>query len=265
MDSCDFSFRGESLSERGYVLCSFDGGSSASTVTTDSQKDFASIAMFGGKYYPILFYTYNGALIMEMEICKLINGDVSRITPLESAQIKRWLGSHTPRQLTFLDDDYIGYHWNGVFNIEEIREDSSIVGFHLTFTCDAPFGYKDAVTISGTVTANGTVTINDTSDEEGYIYPEIIITPSAGGKLTITNDFDGRETVINNCVSGETISMTRLLQITSSNASHELGEDFNYKFVRINNSYENTKNVLTFSLPCSYSISYIPIAKVVVA
>ena len=202
---------------------------------------------------------------MEMDICKLSDGDVSRISPSESAQIKRWLGSPTPRELIFLDDDYDGYHWNGVFNTEEIRADSEIVGFHLTFTCTAPFGYKDKVSISGTVAANGVVTINDTSDEEGHIYPDITITPSSSGKLTIVNSFDGRETVINNCTAGETITITHLLQITSTNKSHKLGDDFNYKFIRINNEYGDTENKLTFSLPCSYVISYFPIAKVVVS
>ena len=266
MDSCDFSFRGETLSNHGYILCSFDGADSASTITTDSQKEFTTIAMFGGKYYPILCYTYNNALVMEMDIFKPSDDDgVGSISPTESAQIKRWLGCHTPKELIFLDDDYNGYHWNGVFNVEEVRANSVIVGFHLTFQCTAPFGYKDKVVISGEVAANGVVTVNDTSDEEGHIYPDITIIPLASGKLTITNSFDGREMVINNCIVDETITITRLLQITSTNNSHEVENDFNYKFLRINNEYGDTKNELTFSLPCSYSISYNPIAKVVVA
>ena len=81
----------------------------------------------------------------------------------------------------------------------------------------------------------------------------------------VMNEFDKRETVVRGCSSGETLTFTHLLQILSSNKSHELGDDFNYKFIRINNEYGNTLNKLTFNLPCTYSISYNPIAKVVIA
>ena len=100
---------------------------------------------------------------------------------------------------------------------------------------------------------------------EGYIYPDITITLKSAGDLKIMNEFDKRETVVRGCSSGETLTFTHLLQILSSNKSHELGDDFNYKFIRINNEYGNTLNKLTFNLPCTYSISYNPIAKVVIA
>lgn len=265
MYSCDFFFRGESLSSHGYALCSFDGSASMSTATTDSQKNFSSIAMFGGKYYPILYYTYGNTLTMEMDIYKPSGDRADNVSPAESAEMKRWLGCPTPQKLTFYDDDYKEYHWNGVFNVEEVRAGMTIVGFHLTYQCTAPFGYKNLVTYSGNVEADGAITINDTSDDEGYIYPDITITPSESGNLVITNGFDDRQTIINNCIAGETITITRFLQITSDNKTHEITDDFNYKFLRINNEYSNTTNELKFSLSCSYVISYYPIAKVVVA
>lgn len=266
MDICDFTFRNEELSEHGYIICEFDSGSSASTVNTDSQRDIVSIAMFGGKYHPILYYTYKDSLTMELSICKYTdNYEPEIITPEESSQIKRWLSSPTPQELSFDHPDYIQYHWIGTFNVEEVRFGSDIVGFNLKFTCTAPFAYKDKVKFSGDVTENGTVLIDDTSDEEGYIYPDMTVTLKGSGKLTITNGYDGRITMIDNCVSGEVLSFSHLLEITSSVSSHQLGDDFNYKFIRINNIYGYTKNKLTFSLPCSYSISYDPIAKVVMA
>ena len=55
MDRCDFTFRGESLSDHGYMLCEFDGSGSVENVTTDSQRELTSISMFGGRYFPIIF------------------------------------------------------------------------------------------------------------------------------------------------------------------------------------------------------------------
>ena len=265
MDRCDFTFRGESLSSHGYMLCEFDGSGSVENITTDSQRKLTSISMFGGKYFPIIYSVYDGALVAEMSICRHGNDAGKPITPKESAALKRWLESPVASEFRAGGTDYEGIFWNGTFNVEEIHSNSVCVGFHLTFTATAPFGYKDKVNISGSVVKGGFVSIDDISDDEGYIYPDITITLKASGDLKIMNEFDKRETVVRGCSSGETLTFTRLLQILSSNKSHELGDDFNYKFVRINNEYGNTLNKLTFNLPCTYSISYNPIAKVVIA
>lgn len=265
MDRCDFTFRGESLSNHGYMLCEFDGSGSVGAITTDSQREFTSISMFGGRYFPIIYSVYDGALVAEMSICKLGDNAGSAITPKEAAALKRWLESPTASELRVGGDDYEGIFWNGTFNVEEVQADSICIGFNLTFTATAPFGYKDKVNISGSVAKDGTVSISDTSDDEGYIYPDITITLKSAGDLKITNEFDKRTTVIRGCSLGETLTFTHLLQILSSNKSHELGDDFNYKFIRINNEYGNVVNKLTFNLPCTYSISYNPIAKAVIA
>ncbi|RGH18288.1 hypothetical protein DWV75_03550 [Ruminococcus sp. AF12-5] len=265
MDRCDFTFRGESLSNRGYMLCEFDGSGSVENVTTDSQREFTSISMFGGRYFPIIYSVYDGAFVAEMSICKSGENVGAEIKPKESAALKRWLESPIASEFRIGGNDYEGIFWNGTFNVEEIHSDDVCVGFHLTFTATAPFGYKDKVAFSGSVSKDGSISIDDTSDDEGYIYPDITVTLKAAGDLKITNNFDKRTTVVRGCSSGETLTFTHLLQILSSNKSHELGDDFNYKFIRINNEYGNVVNKLTFNLPCTYSISYNPIAKVVIA
>lgn len=265
MNECDFSYRGETLSSHGYMLCEFDSPSSASNADTDSQKDIISISMYNGKYHPIIYCTYDSALTMEMDICKITDDDDYIIEPQETAEIKRWLGGMKPYKLQMLDSLYDGVSWVGVFNVEEVHYALGCIGFHLTFTATAPFGYKDTVTTSGTVAANGSVTINDISDEEGYIYPDMVVKLQSAGDLKITNAFDDRTTTVKNCSSGETLTFSHLLQITSDQSSHELSDDFNYKFLRISNVYGNTTNKITFNLPCTYSITYNPIAKVVIS
>ena len=262
MRECGFTYRGETLESHGYIVCEFEGSASAETVTTDSQRSYTSISMYGGKRKPILFYTYNDALAIRISICKNDDENIW-VSPSEAAEIKRWLGAPRPHVLRLADPEYDGYHWVGVFNVEEVHNGKGCVGFDLTFTSVAPFGYKDAVAISGAVEAGGSVTINDTSDEEGYIYPDITIITKAAGDLIITNSFDGRQTVIKDCLNSETLTMTNLLQITSDHGGHSIGSSFNYKFVRICNDYSNNENTLTFSLPCRYAITYKPIAKVV--
>ena len=106
MDRCDFKFRGELLSSHGYMLCEFDGSSSTSVVTTDSQREFTSVPMFMGKYHPILYYTYNNALIMEMSICKIDDVHGGVITPTEASSLKRWLSSPVSQEFRVGGDEY---------------------------------------------------------------------------------------------------------------------------------------------------------------
>ena len=87
--------------------------------------------------------------------------------------------------------------------------------------------------MSGSVNAGSSIVIDDTSDEEGYIYPDISITLKSAGNLEVTNSFDGRKTIVKNCKSGETIQFNKYLQIISSDDGHIVSNDFNYKFIRI--------------------------------
>ena len=83
------------------------------------------------------------------------------------------------------------------------------------------------------------------------------------GNLTIFNSYDNRQTIVNNCIVNETISFSKYLQISSSRTVHELGNDFNYKFLRIGNNMETNINEISFSMACDYTIAYNPVRKVI--
>ena len=103
--------------------------------------------------------------------------------------------------------------------------------------------------------------LNDTSYEEGYIYPQMEITVKEDGDLTIHNSIENRETYIANCKSGEVITFDYPV-IQSSDSSHNIQDDFNWTFFRVANTYDNSRNDLVISLPCSIKIKYSPIVKV---
>lgn len=105
------------------------------------------------------------------------------------------------------------------------------------------------------------VFINDISHEEGYIYPRVEITVLEDGDLNIHNAIEDRDTYIANCVAGEVITMDYPV-IQSSISSHDIQNDFNWNFFRIANTYENSRNDLTISIPCSIKVEYSPIVKV---
>lgn len=103
--------------------------------------------------------------------------------------------------------------------------------------------------------------LNDTSYEEGYIYPQMEITIQEDGDLTIHNSIENRDTYIANCKSGEVITLDYPV-IQSSDSSHDIQNDFNWTFFRVANTYDNSRNDLIISLPCSIKIKYSPIVKV---
>lgn len=103
--------------------------------------------------------------------------------------------------------------------------------------------------------------LNDTSYEEGYIYPQMEIAVKEDGDLTIHNSIENRETYIANCKSGEVITLDYPV-IQSSDSSHNIQNDFNWTFFRVANTYDNSRNDLVVTLPCSIKIKYSPIVKV---
>ena len=105
------------------------------------------------------------------------------------------------------------------------------------------------------------VSLNDSSYEEGYIYPQMEITVKKAGNLTIYNSIENRETYIANCRTNEVITLDYPV-IKSSDSSHNIQNDFNWIFFRVANTYDNSRNDLVISLPCSIKIKYSPIVKV---
>ena len=103
--------------------------------------------------------------------------------------------------------------------------------------------------------------INDTSYEEGYIYPHTEIIVGEDGDLKIHNAIENRETFIANCVANEVITLDYPI-IHSSVPSHNIQNDFNWNFFRVANTFGNSRNDLTISLPCTIKIKYSPIVKV---
>ena len=103
--------------------------------------------------------------------------------------------------------------------------------------------------------------INDTSYEEGHIYPYVEIAINADGNLNIYNAIEDRSTYIANCVAGEVITMDYPI-IQSSISSHNIQNDFNWNFFRVANTFNDSRNDLTISIPCTIKIKYSPIVKV---
>lgn len=262
MKAYDFKFAEKSLSDYGFIICNF-GDKGLDTVSNGAVVSFNTIPTLNGTFHELISVAYEDCLETTIQICKNpcgVNGmEISHTTLRE---LTKWLCRKQFYKFELLSDGYEDLYYEAVISVSRIEIDGKLVGLELEIKTNRPFALKKprTITIKNAV-KDGTHSINDTSDEEGYIYPHTEITINEGGVLDIYNAIEQRHTIIKNCVAGEVITMDYPV-IQSSISSHNIQNDFNWNFFRVANTYDNSRNDLTISLPCSIKIKYSPIVKV---
>lgn len=258
----DFEYDGILLSEMGYVLCSFDSGISGA-VSNGSVLSFNNINTMGGQKFELSTSTYEETANGTLQICKnpcLYDNETAEFSLNEFRELMSWLNRKQYHKLRLITEEDVNIYFEASFNVSRIMAGNKIIGAELQVFTNRPFGIEDEKTISISGTLGDNVVIYNDSDEEGYIYPRVVITVGATGNLSILNTFEDRYTIVNNCTSGEVITMDYPI-ITSSNASHKIQDDFNWNFFRLCKTYNNGKNVITFNSDCDIVMRYSPIVK----
>lgn len=266
MNFYDFKYDDIYLSDFGCMICRFGSGG-METVSNGSQITFNTVSTNNGNKYEHTSSQYDECIEATFQICK--NPCKHKYKDLEFSfneirKIMSWLNRNGFHKIKFFDvqDDYIGYYFEASFNVSRIEVAGSVVGFELNMKTNSPFalGEEVAETITGETT-NWSAYILNKSDEEGYIYPHTEITLKQGGSLNIQNEFESRNTFIRNCTSGEIITMDYPV-IQTSLSSHKIQDDFNWNFFRIASSFNQKKNNIVVSLPCTIKLKYSPIVKI---
>lgn len=262
MKAYDFCYGSKNLSDFGFIICNF-GNKGLDTVSDGCQISFNTVPVLGGTKQELTSTQYEDCLETTIQICKhSCNGGIQEITETEHRNITKWLNRKKFLKFKPLSEEYIDLYFEASFNVSRIELDNRLFGFELEVRTNRPFALKEPriIKINNTV-ANGKHSINDISHEEGYIYPHTEITISQSGDLKIHNAIENRDTYIANCTAGEVITMDYPV-IQSSISSHDIQNDFNWNFFRVANTYENSRNDLTISIPCSIKVEYSPIVKV---
>lgn len=260
MSISDFCYDGIYLSDYKWMIGGFDNTSFGQSIQTDSQRTFNNISLMHGKYMPFSSTPFNNALVMTFQIMKNpCSFDDLYLTRDQVAEMKHWLNRPKAHKFQIYD----GMYWEGSFNVTEIVGNGHCVGLELEFTATAPFGFKEFSQIEGDLAANGTFKVEDISDDAGSLFPTLVITCTSAGDLKIMNSLNEKTTLVKNCQANETITFTAQEQILTDSTTHNIMDDFNFIFPQVCNDYRNNQNVYTITLPCHYTFSYKPIAKVV--
>lgn len=262
----DFEYANEFLSDWGYEICEFDTSNGFETINTDSQITFDSVSQNNGKYFPLTTSYYSDHIEITFQICKVRCPDgIIPFTIFEVRELKRWLNRPTFHKFKLIQQDWADIYMEGSFNISEIKFNDSTYGLELNFISNRPFALHEPITYKFELNNDDNSYIFlDKSDEIGYIYPNITLTCLSSGNLELSNTQEpGRKTIINNVSKNEIISCNPNLLISTSLLSHQIQNDFNFKFFRVANYYGNRKNIITSSIPVRIELTYSPYVKAV--
>ena len=260
----DFSYgeNNKKLSDFGFIICNF-GDKGLDTVSNGAVVSFDSVPVQNGVKHELVSSTYEDCLESTIQICKNPCTDNNmEIDQATFRELTRWLSRRKFLKFKPISNDYIDLYHEAIISVSRIELDGKLVGLELEIRTNRPFALKEPriITINNTV-QNGKHSITDVSHEEGHIYPYVEITINQSGNLNIHNAIEDRDTYIANCTAGEIITLDYPV-IQSSISSHNIQNDFNWSFFRVANTFDNNRNDLIISLPCSIKIEYSPIVKV---
>lgn len=266
MYAYDFEYDGKKLSEFNFIIGDYDDSSGEKTVKTGYQISFNTVPRHSGKIFSLTSTKYEECIAVTFQIFKdPCKDDNSIISEQEYFNIVRWLNRREFLKLKFIYEEPISVdcYYNASFNTSKILCDGKLIGIELAMETDKPFGYGDVVESNLNFTSdNSSLSVEDLSHEIGYTYPDMVITCNSSGNLTITNGMTNSSMTIKNVTQGEIITIYgQAMIIESSLNSHKIMNDFNWEFLKIQNTYNNNVNIITSTIPCSIKISYIPIIK----
>lgn len=266
INTYDFEYDGEYLSDWGYIICGIDDLNNIKM--EDSNLTFNTTSMFGGKYFGLTSSKYENRIEFTFQICKNFFNThrLQKISAYEISELKRWLNRSTFNKFKFMQQDWNDVFLIGSFNISSILFEGNVLFLELNFIANTPFALHETISKTFEIQdINKSIKFYDISDEIGYIYPNNIeIICLSNGNLEITNKIENRKTIVNNCKKGEIITFSNSLTISSSIKTHYLQNDFNYKFFRIANTYKKRENEIISSIPIKLTFSYNPIVKAVI-
>ncbi len=263
----DFEYNGKYLSDFNFIICDFNNSSGFENISGGSEITFNKVSREQGKKYGLSSTQYDECIESVFQICK--NPCLYKDLNIDNEQcrdIMRWLNRREflPFKPFNSGTDGCADIWfNASFNVRKLTMNGKTYGLEITMKTDKPFGYGRLVAHTLRFSEAGAEKrIPDVSDEIGITYPDLKIVCKADGDLEVKNITYPCAMIINNCKAGETITVdgdTRI--ITSSLSNHDISDDFNYEYLRIENEYAKRENKITVSLPCDITLSYHPIIK----
>lgn len=257
----DFYFDNVSAKSKGFMICSFNGGSS-DDVTFGVPFQYQTSKSLGTNRNHFHSSVYDEPISFKIQLCKYnhVTHIAEKINSYEVGEVIRWISQDTGYQpLEIITSEYEHLVFNAYINLSRIEIAGDTCGFQLDVTTDSSFCYSPIRQKTFVLNEENDFSfcINDMSDKIGYQYPDITITCKESGNLKLYNTMTGDTTEINHCVHGEIIFINGNNQIVRSIFdSHKIYDDFNFKFPKIMNTKFERDNTFISNIPIEVTLSY---------
>lgn len=258
LNAYDFEFDGLCLSTFDMTLCDFDT-KDLQTVSSGAPVTFNQVKVFSGREERTTSASYDSVLETTIQICKNpCHNTQLEIPHDEYRELCNWLIRKQYLKFKVLNDQYLDLYFLVKFEVNKLELDGVILGLELHITTSHPYALQEMRTITIETTENDEeICVYNSSHEEGFLYPKMMIEIKQSGDLIICNDFDARAMEFKNCEDGEVLTVEYPV-VTSTKDNIE----FNWKFLRLYSEYQKGANNLTVSIPCRIQFSYSPIIKI---
>lgn len=260
MNCTNFNFNNETSEDHGVIICSF--GTSNDTVDAGSKVEFTLVNVPNSSRVIKTNSSYKEQLQIQFSICKnFCESETDNFSMEDQRDIMRWLLRKDFKYINFEQDGFENVYYNVQIQLEQQRAGCDVVGYNVTCTCDAPWGWSEEITTS--LTSQSSLLFNGT-DEPGITYPYTVLTVTATGNISIQNNETGSKTVVNNCTKDEVITFDEFKHIMTNNKNHSsIYNDFNDVFPEIYCTYNSADNEFTL-VNCTAVMKWREARKVVV-
>jgi phage-related protein len=168
----------------------------------------------------------------------LMNFD-SKFFALDRSAVERWLlGRSGYKTLSIVQEDMQEIIFNAFIDKATIKYVGNIArGITLSVKCKEPWGFESQKTLVKTYSSNvnDTFTFYNSSDEDGYLYPNLWITASGTpSSIQIINQSDSnRSTVFSTVYANQNITLDCDKQMLWNDAGLNMMQFFNKQFLRL--------------------------------
>jgi phage-related protein len=249
----DFIYDGLPSEYFNVMMCDFDSSSSASSNDEEANLILGKTSM--RNTWSLYGVEYTSPLKFPITIAKR-EGDDKYFSSEEQRAIKKWLCKKRWCKLQVVQDDLSMIEYDCVMtfaNMNSVGRRNAGMTFNVTCNsiCAWSHEYKNTYKVT---TGSLNVKLHIDSDFEECMYPELIITSSVAGTISITNVTENNRVVsVNNCSVGEVITINGTKDIISSSlANRKIVKDWNGNFFRLLDGW----NEITITGNCTVVMKY---------
>lgn len=262
--SNDFYFNGQKLSDYGFIICDFGDNDGMKNASAGSAIEYNTSKPPRSHEWMDIGGEYSEPLEFEIAICKnpdaLDEGEYNNgyLTIAEERKISKWLKQNQGFQEFYFVPTEIGqetiFFFARITGFESVRICSSIVGYKLTITTNAPFGFSEekVTEIVGSSSTSVQKIIDVDSDERDHIFPKITVFTDTPGDVYIDNVSNESSTYLYNLTTNETVIIDKAHIGIKTNADHNIIANFNKRWLRLSDG----SNTIKVNGKCNVTISY---------